>query len=259
MSDGATRHHEHAHSHEHEWETSPAPLAIVAGVVLLVPITFSSYFVYEKIGQTAVVAALGAIILIYGIARWVSEALAHKNMVEGAAAMAFPMFIGSEAFMFLAMFAAYWMLRLTADIWPPVDSPEMHGGMAVAMLGLMVLSSLTVSLAGRRHQNGDLSGFCGMLALTIILGGAFLGCTWYEYSGLMAQGFFPRTNAFGAAYYTITSFHALHVLLGIGTFLFMLIPALSGKTDKTFILCASVFWYFLTVTSLFAVTQLYFW
>jgi cytochrome c oxidase subunit 3 len=250
----------HAHGgHAHHWETSVAPVAIAAGILFVVPLVFASYFVYENLKLTILFAGIGVPVLLFGISKWVSEALAHKNMVEGAAALAFPMFIVSEVFMFAALFVGFWMLRLYADTWPPAGTPEMEAGTPLVMLALMILSSVSLFFAGKKYEAGDLAGFRSGLILTIVLGIAFLGITVFEYQHLAHLGFLPGSNPYGSAYYSITGFHAAHVFIGVGTFLFMLVPAFSGKTDKTFVLCGSIFWYFLTVASLFVVSQVYFW
>lgn len=251
--------HGNGHTHAHHWETSTAPLAISVGLLVFVPLTFASVFVYNNMTQAAVLGAIGALILLYGVGTWVSEALRHKNLVEGVAAIAFPMFLASEMFMFLAIFAAYWAVRLFAPEWPPVGTPAFSTVLPLVMLALMVLSSVTLTLAGRKHNEGDMAGFRSGILQTILLAGLFLLGTIYEYSHLIAAGFTPSTNVYGGAYYSLTGFHAIHVLLGIGVFLYIYIPSLSGLTNKTFILCASMFWYFLTVASLFVVSQVYFW
>jgi cytochrome c oxidase subunit III len=259
MSVDVAESHAHQGGHAHHWETSVAPLVISIGIVFVVPLTFASYYVYDNPKLAILFGALGVLVLILGVGKWIGEALSHKNIIEGAAAIAFPMFIVSEIFMFMALFVAYWVMRLFSESWPPVGTPEMESTTPLVMLSLMILSSVTLFLAGQKHAEGDLPGFRSGLLVTMGLGVVFLGATGYEYHHLIGVGFTSASSVFGTAYYSITGFHAVHVFLGICTFLFMYVPALSGKTNKTFVLCASIFWYFLTVASLFVVSQVYFW
>lgn len=259
MSVDTAESHAHHAGHAHHWETSTAPTAISVGLLFVVPLTFASFFVYENTTMGIILGAIGALILIYGISTWVSEALTTKNMIEGVAAIAFPMFIVSEVFMFLAIFVAYWALRLFAESWPPAGTPELETTTPLVMLALMLISSVTLTVASKKHSAGDLAGFRSGLLLTMLFGALFLGGTVFEYAHLISHGFTSATNIFGTAYYSITGFHAVHVLIGIGMFLYMYIFALAGKTNKTFVLCGSIFWYFLTVASLFVVSQVYFW
>ena len=127
------------------------------------------------------------------------------------------------------------------------------------MLALMVISSVALFSASKKHEAGDLAGFRSGVLLTIVLGVVFLAMTVMEYSHLISIGFIPGSNIFSSAYYAITGFHAVHVLLGVGMFIYMYLHALAGRTNATFILCGAIFWYFLTVASIFVVSQVYFW
>jgi cytochrome c oxidase subunit 3 len=259
MSVNVAESHAHHGGHAHHWETSVAPMAIVGGVLFLVPSAFMSYFVYHDLKLAAIFAGIGAPLLLFGISKWVAEGLAHKNLVEGAAATGLPIFIISEICIFLSLFASYWMLRLFADTWPPAGTPEMAYDLPLLMTVLLVSSSVTIHVAEEKLAHGDLGGFRAWLVLTILLGSVFLGCTIYEYNHLLSHGFNPSTNAFSTAFFSITGFHASHVLVGLGAFLFVLIPALAGKTNKTFVLCTSVYWHFVDVVWFFVVSQIYFW
>ncbi len=259
MSVHAADSHAHDGGHAHHWETSAAPLVISVGLLLLVPLGFSSYFVYENTQLALLFSGLGALTLIWGVAIWVREALTTTNMVEGAAGIGFPLFIVSEFFMFTALFVAYWVMRLFAESWPPAGTPVMETTKPLIMLALMVASSVVLYLAGKKHEAGDLSGFRSGVLLTILMGVVFLGMTGAEYAHQIGIGFIPGSSVFSSAYYAITGFHAVHVLLGVGMFLFMYVFALSGKTNSTFVLCGSIFWYFLTIASVFVVSQVYFW
>ncbi len=259
MSVHAADSHAHDGGHVHHWETSAAPLVISVGLLLTVPLGFSSYFIYEKPLLALIFAGLGVLTLLSGVGIWVREALTTRNLVEGAAAIGFPLFIVSELFMFAALFAGYWATRLFATSWPPAGTPAMETTKPLIMLALMVISSVALFSASKKHAAGDLAGFRSGVLVTILLGVVFTVMTGLEYSHLIGIGFIPGSNIFSSAYYAITGFHAVHVLVGVVMFLFMYVHALAGRTNQTFILCGSIFWYFLTVASIFVVTQVYFW
>lgn len=248
----------HAHT-AHHWEISTAPFLAVFGIFFLVPLTFSAYFVYESILLTILFAGIGTPLLIWGVAQWTSEGMSHVNLVPGVAAVGLPLFIVSEVFIFLSLFATYWTMRLMAPAWPPAGSPEMPVGLPLLMTALLVTSSVTIHMAEEKLAHQDMAGFRQWLIITIVLGAVFLGCTTYEYSHLIHTGFVPGTNAFSTSFFTITGFHASHVLLGLLAFVVVLIPALSGKTNKTFVECVSVYWHFVDIVWFFVVSQLYFW
>jgi cytochrome c oxidase subunit 3 len=243
----------------HHWEYSGAPIAVVFGIFLVLPLTFSSYFVYESRLLAAIFAGLGTPLLLYGIAKWVDEGLTHKPLVAGLAGAGLPVFIVSEIFVFLALFATYWTMRLSAGAWPPDGTPVMPTALPLIMTILLVSSSVTIHVAEDRLHENNLPGFRQWLVITLGLGTLFLGCTIYEYSHLAAVGFIPSTNSFSSAFFGITGFHAAHVALGLGAFVFVLIPALKGKTNQTFVNCVGVYWHFVDIVWFFVVSQIYFW
>lgn len=246
--------------HEHHWETSWAPLVLVTGIFLLVPIGFAGYFVYENQLMTIIGAGLGVPLILAGVSKWVQEGMSQENLVVGVSMVGLPIFIVSEIFIFLGLFASYWMMRLSAgNYWPPEGTPEINTTIPLIMTVILVSSSLTMHVAEVKLDKKDNSGFNKWLMITILLGVIFLGCTIYEYNHLIHAGFIPSTNAYSTAFYSITGFHASHVFVGLATFVAVLIPALKGKTNHSFVVCASVYWHFVDIVWFFVVSQIYFW
>ncbi|MBF0309081.1 MAG: heme-copper oxidase subunit III [Magnetococcales bacterium] len=246
--------------HAHHWETSWAPLAAVLGIFLILVMGFSQYFVYHNTLMTIIFAGIGTPILLAGLARWVSEGLTQKAIIPGLAIHAIPVFIVSEVFIFLGFFSTYWTMRLSAPSWPPAGTPEhINLVLPLIMTAILVSSSFTIHVAEEKLEHNDMGGFRSWLMLTIALGAVFLGCTIYEYSHLLHAGFGPSTNSYSTAFYSITGFHASHVLVGLGIFIAVLLPALGGKTNKTFLGVASVYWHFVDIVWFFVISQVYYW
>ncbi len=250
-------HHEHAHGHH--WETSVAPFAVVFGIFFLLPLGFSMHFVYHSVLLTSVFAGLGVPLLLYGISVWIEEGLTQKPLVAGLASVAMPIFIVSEIFIFLSFFATYWMVRLGTYTWPPAHSPDMPVGLPLLMTVLLVTSSVTIHIGEEKLEHGDLPGFRKWLNITLLFGLAFLSCTGYEYSHLIEHGFVPSTNAFSMIFFSITGFHASHVIIGLSIFIAILLPAMGGRVNKTFVQCGSLYWHFVDIVWFFVVSQIYFW
>lgn len=246
-------------AHGHHWEVSWAPLLAVAGTFFLVPMGFSSYFVYGSGMMAMLFAGIGVPLLVAGIAIWVNEGMTHKGLVEGASTVALPIFIVSEIFIFLSLFASYWMMRLKLDAWPPAGTPYIDITLPIIMTVILVSSSFTIHVAEVKLAAKDMGGYKSWLIITILLGSLFLGCTIYEYSHLAHQGFVPSTNAYSTAFFSITGFHASHVLVGIGVFITMLIPALGGRANESFLTCGSIYWHFVDIVWFFVASQVYFW
>ncbi|MBF0142407.1 MAG: heme-copper oxidase subunit III [Magnetococcales bacterium] len=246
--------------HAHHWEVSWAPLVATVGILFLVPLSFSTYFVYGNPLLSYIFMGVGTPLLLAGIAKWVAEGHTQKPLIAGLSPSALPIFIISEVFIFLGLFTAYWTMRLSADTWPPAGTPaHMNLVLPLIMTVILVTSSITYHVAEAKFDAGNKGGFKFWLFLSILLGAIFLGCTLYEYSHLIHQNFVPSTNAYSTAFFSITGFHASHVLVGLGIFLAVLFAALAGKTNKYFIFSAGVYWHFVDVVWFFVVTQIYYW
>lgn len=244
------------------WHTSQWPLLASVGVLLLLPLPFMLHFVYGKSVLAVIVLVAGALLAGYSVAGWVREGLedAHGYGV-GHVVWAMPLFILSEALIFLGFFAAYWMLRFSASSWPPAGTPAKEYTIPVIMTILLVASSVTAHLAESRlePEREDRGGFLTWLSVTMILGAVFFGLTIYEWTDLFHEGFNLSTNIYSTAFYSITGLHATHVLVGLGVFLCILLPAVRGKVNLPFVKAASMYWHFVDLVWLFVVTQVYFW
>jgi heme/copper-type cytochrome/quinol oxidase subunit 3 len=76
-------------------------------------------------------------------------------------------------------------------------------------------SSGTVYLAERRLAKDDQRGFLTWWLASIGLGAVFLIGQLTEYTRLYADGITIGTNLFTSAFFTLTGFHGLHVLVGL--------------------------------------------
>lgn len=251
--------HEGHAAHEHHWEWSYYPLILVAGIFFSIPIAFAMFFQYENGTASAIALGIGVPLLIWGCAGWMGEGLDNAENEPGFALTGLPVFIISEVMLFLALFTAYWMLRLTADVWPPPGSPHIGIGLPIIMTIILVSSSLTYHMGEMRLEEGDKGGFTNWLVITIILGVTFLGCTIYEYNHLIHEGFVFSTNAKSTVFYSITGFHASHVVIGLALFIFQLIPAFSGRISHTYATASGIYWHFVDIVWFFVVSQVYFW
>lgn len=85
------------------------------------------------------------------------------------------------------------------------------------------------------------------LALTIFLGLFFLFGQGTEYLKLYKLNFTISKNVFGSAFFTLTGFHGLHVLIGLIVLSIVLMMQLSGRfrtIENTALSTASIYWHF---------------
>lgn len=248
------------HPHPHHWEVSWAPMAAGFGVMFLVALPFSSYFVYHNKLLAVLFAGIGAPLVLAGIAKWIQEGASQKMAIENVSPIGIGVFIIGEILIFIGLFASYWTLRLSAEgAWPPAGTPHIDKFLPLVMTVLLVASSMTYHAAETKLGADDEAGFIKWLVASIILGVLFLGCTTYEYGHLSQAGFNPGTNQYSAAFYTLTGFHAAHVLLGVLAFVSILIAVTRMRINPLFVTVVGIYWHFVDVVWFFVASQVYFW
>jgi cytochrome c oxidase subunit 3 len=140
---------------------------------------------------------------------------AHTRGVPGPL-LGMLLFISSEVMFFGSLFGAYFTVRAAAETWPTLGSPNLALLRPALFSAFLLASSVTMQLgvgAARRHNR---RGLVGWLAVTIALGAIFLLGQAWEYAKLTNEGFTLATNVFGTTFFTMTGFHGLHVLGGLG-------------------------------------------
>jgi heme/copper-type cytochrome/quinol oxidase subunit 3 len=154
------------------------------------------------------------------------------------------MVILTEGTIFLVLLAAYTYLRASAPHWPPpgVELPDA----ALALPFSLVLwgSSVPVLVAEERLRAGHVRAAANAVAITTLLGLAFLGFTVHDFVDLR---FGWRDSAYGSAYYTIVGLHAAHVVVGLLWSLLVQAKARLGRYDAEHHASAQAFflyWHF---------------
>jgi heme/copper-type cytochrome/quinol oxidase subunit 1 len=120
--------------------------------------------------------------------------------------------IVTEALLFVSLFFAYFLLADNNPHWPLDAPPKLE--LALIMLVILLVSSGMLEVArhfGKRQRTGP-----ARLAVfaAVILGLAFLYVQSLEYRERL-EAVLPTTDAYGSIFYTITSIHGLHVLIGV--------------------------------------------
>ena len=126
-------------------------------------------------------------------------------------------------------FEAHWPLMITPDqaVFPgPAEEMSLstaysHGGLA-GVLGwiplyntvLLLTSSVTVHIAHIGLKNGNRNQFNLWLAITLVLGYAFVALQAYEYyEAYTHMGLTLKTGVYGTTFFMLTGFHGFHVCL----------------------------------------------
>ena len=170
------------------------------------------------------------------------------------------LFLASEVMFFTGLIGAYIVLRLSNVHWP---GSEGHLSVPLGTLNTFILigSSMTIVMALAASQSlQPLSSVRRWLLITIVLGTLFLGIKGFEYSTKLTHGIVPSTNVFWSCYYTLTGFHALHVIGGILFNLLILSwtrrEAL-WKEQRHRLELAGLYWHFVDIVWIFLFPLLY--
>ncbi len=169
------------------------------------------------------------------------------------------LFLASEVMFFTGLIGAYVVLRMSNLQWP---GHEGHLSVPIGTLNTLILigSSVTIVLALAAAQRNALARARGWLLLTILLGSLFLCIKGTEYSAKFAHHIFPHTNIFWSCYFTLTGFHALHVLGGIVFNLFVLRQTFRPNAwglQQGRLELAGLYWHFVDIVWIFLFPLLY--
>ena len=162
--------------------------------------------------------------------------------------------------MFSAFFAAYAVLaRQTAG---GLTARSLFDLRNVALeTGCLLVSSFTCGLASLAASAHYKLKFHSAMAVTFLLGAAFLGLEFKEFMGLAARGAGPQRSAFLSAFFALVGCHGLHVTAGL-LWLLTMMAQIFAKGFRADILrrmmCFSLFWHALDIiwVALFTVVYL---
>jgi cytochrome c oxidase subunit III len=121
--------------------------------------------------------------------------------------------IAAEAAMFTIFVVAYLYYAGKS-----LSGPTPNEILRVPIFGSICLfsSSVTIVLAEKAVERGELSHFGRWWFLTLALGAVFIAGTAREWTKLIYhEGFTISTNLFGTTFYSLVGLHAFHVVVGL--------------------------------------------
>jgi len=120
--------------------------------------------------------------------------------------------IATEFSLFVCLFASYYYLGSNKIVWPIDKPPKMH--LALVMLAVLLASSFVLHWGEGQLKRGGRGIARVAISVTTLIGLVFMVLQSYEYRDHW-KTLTPFSDSYGSIFYTITSFHALHVLVGI--------------------------------------------
>lgn len=173
--------------------------------------------------------------------------------------LGFWIFLGAEIVLFATLFGVYGVLFDRYAGGPTHADIIMFEGVVIQTL-LLLTSSFTCGLAIFEMRRNSLKGLIGWLIVTLLLGAGFLFMEIYEFMHYVNMGATMQTSAFLSSFFVLLGTHGLHVTMGIGWAIMVIIQLLQrGLTPvtarKTFII--GLYWHFLDVVWIFIFTFVY--
>ena len=132
--------------------------------------------------------------------------------------------IGSIVMMFAGLTSAY-IVKSNQTSWIAVDMPTYFWYSTVAIL----ISSITIQAALRSFKQRRMGKYRALIAVTLLLGVAFVGLQWMGFNELWKQQITFKGGGAGQFLYVIFGLHAIHVIGGVITLLIMFLRAFAGS------------------------------
>ena len=153
-------------------------------------------------------------------------------------------FLASWAMMFAALFFAYAVMRFRAPLWPPADQPPLPILLPTLNTVVIAASSASVAFAVRASAFGRRRRAFAGLSIAAVLGATFLILQVVVWSSLWRAGLVPSSGPYGSVFYALTTFHALHVLVGLAALTALALRERAQRTTRTAVRLWGMFWHF---------------
>src|SRR4026209_2945920 len=216
-------------------------------------------------------------------------ALQHhfENMEQQreAATLGMWIFLVTEIMFFGGMFLAYTLYR---SIYPAAfasGSNHLDITLGTVNTGVLILSSFTMAMAVYFTQIGKRRPQVLCLVLTLVLGLTFLGIKAVEYHEKYTDRLIPgklipgaefgpdphqlhllegatmkQVEMFYYIYFAMTGMHALHMIIGAGLLMYLIIFSLRGRFDPEYhspVEVIGLYWHFVDIVWIFLFPLLY--
>ena len=164
-------------------------------------------------------------------------------------AFGFWLYLMSDAIIFALLFATY-VVMAPNHAGGPTGKDVFSLGRAFAETMLLLCSSITFGFASVAVRLANRRVGLTWLAVTFVLGAAFVALEISEFTGMYQQGAGPQRSGFLSAFFTLVGTHGLHVSMGLTWIVIMSIQVLmKGLTEPVVsrLFRLGLFWHFLDI------------
>jgi len=200
---------------------------------------------------------------------------------QNAVSLGMWLFLATEIMFFGGMFCAYLIYRHAYPNEFAAGSRSIDLILGTVNTAVLICSSLTVALSVRAAQMGKRTLLVGLLTLTILFGLVFLGIKgveWYaKYKEHHVPGASfdasdivrdypqipidqPHEQIFFSLYFAMTGLHALHMIIGVGIFVWLTYTAWKGRYGPGYyapVEISGLYWHFVDIVWIYLFPLLY--
>ena len=178
---------------------------------------------------------------------------------DGGTLFGFWLYLMSDSLLFAVLFATFGVLGGNYAAGP--SGADLFDLRLVAVnTALLLTSSITYGFAMLEMAKGRQGATLGWLAVTGVLGAAFLGIELYAFAHLISEGATPQRSAFLSSFFALVGTHGLHVAFGIVWLVTLMIQVRQHRLiadNQRRLMCLSMFWHFLDVVWIGVFTFVY--
>jgi cytochrome c oxidase subunit 3 len=181
-------------------------------------------------------------------------------------------FLVTEVMFFGGVFAGYAVCHALFPEAFGEASKKLSVILGATNTAVLICSSLTMAFAVRSAQLNQRKQLLGFLVLTIVLGSVFLGIKAVEYSHKFHEHLVPGASfqfegaqaggaqIFFSFYFAMTGLHALHMIIGIGLMMWLIVKTKRGRFSSEYyspVENVGLYWHFVDIVWVFLFPLLY--
>jgi cytochrome c oxidase subunit III len=161
-----------------------------------------------------------------------SQPIAHVHRDDEADKLGMWLFIFTEMLLFGMLFLIYAVYRYQNPLAFQLAGQELDVIIGTVNTIILLISSATVAMSITAIQKGEKKRALILLGVTVFIAVVFLINKYFEWSDKIEYGFYPGGEAllelghgtilFFGLYYVMSGIHALHILIGIGLFAYVI-------------------------------------
>lgn len=178
---------------------------------------------------------------------------------DGGTLFGFWIYLMGDSLIFAVLFACYGVLGRNYAAGP--SGADLFDLRLVAVnTSLLLLSSITYGFAMVEMDRDKTRKTLAWLAVTGLLGAAFLAIELYEFAHLIREGATPQRSAFLSSFFTLVGTHGLHVTFGLVWLVTLMVQVRQRGLileNQRRLMCLSMFWHFLDVVWIGVFTFVY--